>query len=98
MAIAIASAVTTIEIAPVMARPPVEKMAPRSGVRRVVPHVGHPAPRAMRPVMMPAFSRLAELVESELCWRFLFQRRTMSPIRVPCKMQMAKIGSQSRNG
>ena len=81
------------EIAPVMARPLVEKMAPIRGVSRVVPQVGQPAPRAIRPVIMPAFSRLAEF-----CAFFLFQSKTIRPIRVPCKMEIAKIGSQSRNG
>ena len=52
---------------PAMARLPVEKMAPRSGVRRVTPQVGQPAPIAIRPVMMPAFSRLAELSLAEIC-------------------------------
>ena len=97
MAIRIARMVTRVEIVPVTARPPVEKRVPRRGVRRVVPQVGQPAPRAMRPVMMPAFSTLAELLES-LLWRFLSQRRMMRPISVPCNRQIAKIGSQSRNG
>ena len=66
---------------PVTARPPEEKMAPSNGVRRVVPQVGQPAPKAIRPVIMPAFSRLAAL-----CWRFFFQSKTISPISVPCKI------------
>ena len=91
-----ASVVTMMEIVPVIASPLVEKMAPRSGVRRVVPQVGQPAPRAMRPVMIPAFSTpLALLVLSE---RFLSQRKTMSPMRVLWSRQMAKVGSQSRKG
>ena len=59
-----ASQVTIVETVPAIERLPVEKMAPRSGVISVVPQVGHPAPRAMSPVMMPAFSTLAELAES----------------------------------
>ena len=58
-----ATMVIAMDMAPVMARLPDEKMAPMSGVIRVVPQVGQPAPRAMRPVMMPAFSTLAELDE-----------------------------------
>jgi len=72
-----------VEIAPVIARPPVEKMAPRSGVRRVVPQVGQPAPRAIRPVIMPAFSMFSELDELSFCSRFLAQRKTISPIKIP---------------
>lgn len=53
--------VTTVLMVPAMARLPVEKMAPIRGVMRVTPQVGQPAPRAMRPVMMPAFSRFSEL-------------------------------------
>ena len=90
-AIRIARTVTRVEIAPVRARPPVEKRAPRSGVKRVVPQVGQPAPRAIKPVIIPALPRL-----SALCSRFFFHNRTISPIKVPCKMQRAKIGSQSR--
>ena len=86
-----------VEIVPVIARPPVEKIAPRSGVRRVVPQVGQPAPRAISPVMIPAFSTLAEFFES-LEWCFLFHNNTMRPIKVPCSTDMAKIGSQSKNG
>lgn len=82
-----------VETVPVMARPLVEKIAPINGVSRVVPQVGQPAPSAISPVIMPAFSRLAEF-----CSFFLFQRKTMSPINVPCKMDIAKIGNQSRNG
>ena len=89
----IASQVTMVEMAPAIARLPVEKMAPISGVSRVVPQVGQPAPRAISPVMMPAFSRLAEF------WSFFFfHKRTIRPIRMPCKTEIAKIGSQSRNG
>lgn len=88
-----ASQVTIVEIAPAMARLPVEKMAPMSGVMRVTPQVGQPAPRAMSPVIMPAFSRLAEF------WaRFLSHKSTMSPIKVLCKTEIAKMGSQSRKG
>ena len=86
-----------VEIAPEMASPPVEKMAPRSGVSSVVPQVGQPAPRAMSPVIMPAFSRLAVL-EVSFWWRFLSQRRTIRPMRTPWSTQMAKIGSQSKKG
>ena len=78
MAIIMARMVTMVEIVPATARLPVETKAPISGVRRVVPQVGQPAPRAMSPVMMPAFSRLAAF------WAFfLCQRRTMRPMRVP---------------
>lgn len=80
-----------VEMVPVMARPPVEKRAPRSGVRRVVPQVGQPAPRAMSPATMPALPRLSALLS-----RFFFQSKTMRPISVPCKIQRAKMGSQSR--
>ena len=67
-----------VETVPAIERLPVEKMAPISGVIRVVPQVGQPAPRAIRPVIMPAFSRLAEF------WVFFFcQRRTMRPMRMP---------------
>ena len=88
-----ASQVTTVEMVPVTARPLVEKIAPISGVSRVVPQVGQPAPRAMSPVMMPAFSRLAEFNSF-----FLFQRKTIRPISVPCKIEIAKIGNQSKKG
>lgn len=94
----IASAVTMVDIVPVTASPPVEKMAPRRGVSRVVPQVGQPAPKAMSPVMMPAFSRLAALVELADCSRFLFHNNTISPMRVPWSMQIANVGNQSRNG
>ena len=57
----IAIMVTIVEIVPVIARLPEEKIAPTSGVIKVVPQVGQPAPRAIKPVMMPAFSTLAEL-------------------------------------
>ncbi len=89
IAIKMARKVTMVEIAPVMARLPEEKIAPISGVRSVVPQVGQPAPRAIRPVIMPAFSTLAELeVEAASC--FLCQRKTMRPIRALCKRQIAK--------
>lgn len=110
-----ASQVTIVEMAPVMARLLLEKMAPIRGVRSVVPQVGQPAPRAIRPVIRPAFSRLAELSEAGVAaeedlagladlverlaeGRFLFQRRVMRPMRTPCKIEMEKIGSQSRKG
>ena len=86
-----------VEIVPAMARPPVEKMAPISGVMRVVPQVGQPAPSAMSPVMMPAFSTLSELVESVLV-RFLLQSKAIKPIRIPCNIEIEKIGSQSSTG
>lgn len=93
MAIMTARQVTMVEMAPAIARLPVEKMAPIRGVSKVVPQVGQPAPRAIRPVISPAFSRLAEF------WSFFFcQSKTMRPIKIPCKSEMAKIGSQSRNG
>ncbi len=93
----IASQVTIVEIVPAIARPPVEKIAPMSGVMRVVLQVGQPAPRAISPVIMPAFSTFAELVES-VFWRFLLQRRTIRPIRIPCKSEIEKTGNQSKNG
>jgi len=83
--------VTMAEIAPAIARLPVEKIAPISGVKRVVPQVGQPAPSAISPVMIPAFSRLAELFS-----RFLCQRKTIRPIKTPWRKESAKIGSQSR--
>ena len=89
----IANQVTMVETVPAMARLPVEKMAPIRGVIKVTPQVGQPAPRAMRPVIMPAFSRLAVF-----CFFFLFQSSTIRPMRMPCKMEIAKIGSQSRKG
>lgn len=138
IAIMTASQVTIVEMVPAIARLPVLKMAPRSGVRRVTPQVGQPAPRAMRPVMRPARSRLEELSEAltegtpgvilaDLAslalavlvvldaldvlavlagaflaegWgeRFLFQRRTMIPIKIPCRIAIEKTGSQSRKG
>lgn len=82
-----------VEMAPVTARPPVEKIVPIRGVKSVVPQVGQPAPRAIRPVIMPAFSRLAEF-----WFFFLFHSRTMRPIKMPCRIEMAKIGIQSRKG
>lgn len=91
IAMIIASQVTIVEMVPAIERLPVEKMAPMRGVIKVVPQVGQPAPRAMRPVTIPAFSRLAEF-----CSFFFFQRRTMRPMRIPCKIAMKKIGSQSR--
>ena len=74
----IASQVTIVETVPAMERLPVEKIAPRSGVIRVVPQVGQPAPRAIRPVTMPAFSRSAEF-----CSRFFFHNNVMRPISIP---------------
>lgn len=91
IAMIIASQVTIVEMVPAIERLPVEKMAPMRGVIKVVPQVGQPAPRVMRPVTIPAFSRLAEF-----CSFFFFQRRTMRPMRIPCKIAMKKIGSQSR--
>ena len=93
MAIMIANQVIIVEMVPVIARPPVEKMAPMSGVSKVVPQVGQPAPSAISPVIIPAFSRLAEF-----CSFFLFQSKTIRPIKIPCKTEMAKIGNQSRKG
>ena len=90
--------VTTVEMVPAMARPPVEKMAARRGVIRVAPQVGQPAPRAMSPVMMLAFSMFSEFLEAVLLSRFLSQRRTIIPIKMPCKIEIAKMGSQSRKG
>ena len=82
-----------VEIAPAIDKLPVEKITPINGVIRVVPQVGQPAPSAINPVMMPAFSRLAAF------WSFFFfQSKTIRPIRVPCRMAMKKIGSQSRKG
>ncbi len=117
MAMITARAVTILEMVPAMARPPVEKMAPRSGVRSVTPQVGQPAPRAMRPVMRPALPRFSALLvcsvfaglfgflgmdvvllDLDLTGGFLCQRRTMIPMRMPCKIEMVKIGSQSRKG
>ena len=49
--------VTMMEMVPAMARLPVDTKAPMSGVIRVAPQVGQPAPSAINPVMMPAFSR-----------------------------------------
>ena len=85
--------VTMVEMVPAMERLPVETKAPIRGVIIVVPQVGQPAPRAISPVMMPAFSRLAAF-----CSRFFFQRRTMSPMRIPWSRAMQKTGSQSRKG
>lgn len=87
-----------VEMVPVTARPPVENMAPSSGVRRVVPQVGQPAPRAMRPVIMPAFSILSELLLPSFFSRFLAQRKTMRPIRMPWRSEIPKTGSQLKNG
>ena len=98
MAIIMASQVVIVEMAPVMARPPVEKIAPMRGVSKVVPQVGQPAPRAMSPVMIPAFSMFSEFLEALLLSRFLSQRRTIIPIKIPCKIEIAKMGSQSRKG
>ena len=95
IAMMIARMVTMEEMAPAMARLPVLKMAPRRGVSKVAPQVGQPAPSAIRPVMMPAFSRFSEF------WpgfsRFLSQSKIMSPIRMPWRMAIRKIGSQSEN-
>ena len=90
-----ATMVTIVEMAPVIAKLPEEKMAPISGVIRVVPQVGQPAPSAMRPVIMPAFSTLAEF---EPAVRFLCQRRTMRPIRMPWSKAIRNIYSQSKKG
>ena len=79
-----------VEMAPAIAREPVEKIAPRSGVRSVVPQVGQPAPSATSPAMRPAFSRLAELFSL-----FLRQRKIIRPIKIPCKKANRKVGSQS---
>ena len=88
-----------VEMVPVTASPPVEKIAPRRGVSKVVPQVGQPAPSAIRPVIRPAFSRFSEFLELLMVdSRFLFQRKTISPMRSPCKIEMAKIGIQSRKG
>ena len=84
-----------VEIVPVTARPPVEKIAPRSGVRSVVPQVGQPAPRAISPVIIPAFSRFSEfLVPFFASTRFFLQRKTMRPIRTPWSIEIAKIGNR----
>lgn len=88
-----ASQVRIAEMVLAMARPPAEKIAPISGVSNVVPQVGQPAPRAISPVMMPAFSRLAEF-----CSFFLFQSKTIKPTRMLCSSEIAKIGNQSRKG
>ena len=82
-----------VEMVPVIASPPVEKIAPSRGVSKVVPQVGQPAPRAMRPATIPALPRLFAF-----CFFFLFQSRAIKPMRIPCKMLIRKIGSQSRNG
>ncbi len=70
MAIMMAITVRTEETAPAMARLPVEKMAPMRGVMRVTPQVGQPAPRAIRPVMMPALPRLSVTLDA-LEWAIL---------------------------
>lgn len=88
-----ASQVTIVETVPAMDRLPVEKMTPIRGVIRVVPQVGQPAPRAISPVMMPAFSRSAEF-----CSRFFFQSKVIRPMRMPWSRAMQKMGSQSRKG
>ena len=93
MAITIARIVIIVDMVPAIARLPVEKIAPISGVNRVVPQVGQPAPNAIKPVMMPARSRLAEF-----CSFFFFQSNTIRPINIPCRIDMEKMGSQSRNG
>ena len=89
--------VIMVEMAPVIARLLEEKIAPMRGVMRVVPQVGQPAPRAIRPVIMPAFSTLAEL-EAVAPWRFLCQRSTMRPMRVLWRRVIKKVKSQSRMG
>lgn len=76
-----------------MARLPVLKIAPMSGVRSVVPQVGQPAPSAIRPVIMPAFSRFSAFFS-----RFFFHKTTMRPINVPCRIAIKNTGSQSRKG
>ena len=81
------------EMVPVIARPPVEKIAPSRGVIKVVPQVGQPAPRAISPVIIPALLRL-----STFCLLFLFHSRTINPIKVPCRREIRKIGSQSKKG
>ena len=48
--------------------------------------------------MMPALPRFSEFVEAVFSSRFLFQRSTISPMRMPWSMEIAKIGSQSRKG
>ena len=63
IAMMIESQVVIAEIVPAMERLLVEKIAPTSGVIRVVPQVGQPAPRAISPVMIPAFSIFAELAD-----------------------------------
>ncbi len=83
-----------VETAPVMARPLVEKIAPNSGVSKVVPQVGQPAPSAMSPVIILAFSMFSEFLEPSV--RFLCQRSTMRPIRMPWSKEIRKIGSHSR--
>lgn len=88
--------VTMVEMVPAMARLPVDTKAPMRGVSKVAPQVGQPAPRAIRPVMMPAFSRPSAFWP--FCSRFLSHNKMMRPMRIPCKMLIRKIGSQSRNG
>lgn len=95
IAIITARIVTIIEMAPAMAREPVEKIAPRSGVSRVVPQVGQPAPRAISPVIMPAFSTPAEL--APFSSRFLCQRKTIKPTKAPWSRHKRKMGNQSKN-
>lgn len=85
--------VTIIEMAPAMAREPVEKIAPSSGVKSVVPQVGQPAPRAINPVMRLAFSTPAEL--APFSSRFFCQRNTIRPTKIPCNKLKKKVGSQS---
>lgn len=92
-AITIAKIVTIVEMVPAIARLPVLKIAPIRGVSRVVPQVGQPAPRAISPVIIPAFSRLAEF-----CSCFFFQSSVIKPIKIPCKREIKKVGSQSRKG
>ena len=92
-----ATIVIAIEMALVIMKLPEEKIAPIKGVIRVVPQVGHPAPRAISPVMMPAFSTLAEFEELASS-RFLCQSKIMRPIRVLCKMVIRNVKSQLVKG
>lgn len=82
-----------VETVPTTERLPVEKIAPIIGVIKVVPQVGHPAPRAINPVTIPARSRLTEF------WAFfLCQSKTMRPMRIPCRIAIQKTGSHSAKG
>ena len=82
-----------VEIVLAMVRLPVLKSTPSSGVSKVVPQVGQPAPMAIRPVIMPARSRLAAF-----CSLLFSHKRATSPMRIPCKSEILKIGNQSRKG